>query len=86
MSPANQNHYAMRLNNFFQKRYGASSYKRHQYEDTSSGPQYCLMWEGTYSIEGIKYGVGKWSNRKDAKEAAAKETIRLLAREGLVVP
>ncbi|OAX39664.1 hypothetical protein K503DRAFT_799474 [Rhizopogon vinicolor AM-OR11-026] len=86
MSPANQYHYAMRLNNFFQRRYGASAHKRHQYKDTSSGPQYHLLWEGTYSIDGIKYGVGKGSNKKDVKEAAAEETIRLLAQERVFVP
>ncbi|OJA11332.1 hypothetical protein AZE42_10517 [Rhizopogon vesiculosus] len=76
----------MRLNNFFQKRYGASAHQRHQYEVTSGGPQNHLMWEGTYSIEGIKYGVGQGSNKGAAKEAAAEDTIRLLAREGVIVP
>ncbi|KAG2155720.1 hypothetical protein DEU56DRAFT_906891 [Suillus clintonianus] len=80
------NHFALRLNNFLQGRYGSSAATRVKYEETSSGPQNNTMWTGTYLIDDMKYGEGSATSKKVAKEAAAQKTIELLEAEGHTVP
>ncbi|KAG1813137.1 uncharacterized protein BJ212DRAFT_1482609 [Suillus subaureus] len=79
-------HFAMRLNNFLQGRYGASFAAHFKYEDTSSGPQNLTVWTGTYFINDMKYGDGSATTRRVAKEAAAQKTIEMLEAEGNDVP
>ncbi|KAG1757010.1 hypothetical protein EDB19DRAFT_1900572 [Suillus lakei] len=79
-------HFAMRLNNYLQGRYGASFAARFKYEETSSGPQNLTVWAGTYLIDDMKYGEGSATNKKAAKEAAAQKTIEMLEAEGHTVP
>ncbi|KAG2044606.1 hypothetical protein BDR03DRAFT_939528 [Suillus americanus] len=80
------NHFALRLNNFLQGRYGTAFATHFKYEDTSSGPQNLAVWTGTYFINDMKYGEGSASTKKAAKEAAAQKTIEMLEAEGNDVP
>ncbi|KAG0698449.1 hypothetical protein DFH29DRAFT_100957 [Suillus ampliporus] len=79
-------HFAMRLNNFLQGRYGADAAAHSTYEETSSGPQNHTVWTGTYLIDDMKYGVESRTNKKAAKEAAAQRTIAMLEAEGYTIP
>jgi len=71
--------WVMQLNNFLQSR--PSGTKGLQWIETPPVPLHCGNWNVTCRINNKQYGSGKAAAKKDARELAAKETMKRLSPE-----
>jgi len=54
------------------------------WEDIRSGPESKPIWAATVFINGIRFGVGAHNTKQGARDAAAKEALKMFGQESSV--
>ncbi|KAJ8588966.1 hypothetical protein M405DRAFT_230359 [Rhizopogon salebrosus TDB-379] len=75
-------HFAMRLNNYLQYRFGATMRGHVRWDFVSAGPPNAITWNCTVYINDEVYGVGEGHSKGASRDAAARHVLETLERRG----